>query len=138
MVEPSTVSLLPNLVREGALPASCGKRIRDDNPLDPLQAAVAKIVKGEPTKPGAYPWQVIEIKLLPLPKLYRRKLNYLLQLIDTKQVGVRVKGSARSDSIHWCGASIISEHFIITAAHCMEDFAKGLYVLRVGDYNTEV
>ena len=30
----------------------------DDNPLDPLQAAVAKIVKGEPTKPGAHPWQV--------------------------------------------------------------------------------
>merc|ERR1711911_165076 len=25
----------------------------------------------------------------------------------------------------------------ITAAHCMEDFPKGLYVLRVGDYHTE-
>ena len=58
MVEPTSVGSLPDLVREGALPASCGKRIRDDNPLDPLHAAVAKIVKGEPTKPGAYPWQV--------------------------------------------------------------------------------
>jgi hypothetical protein len=29
----------------------------DDNPADPL--GQPKIVKGEPTKPGAYPWQAI-------------------------------------------------------------------------------
>ena len=39
----------------------CGLRMVDDNPADPL--GQPKIVKGEPTKPGAYPWQVI-IELL--------------------------------------------------------------------------
>lgn len=95
-------------MNSGTLPAQCGLRVVDDNPLDPL--GQPKIVNGQPTQPGAYPWQV----------------------------GVRIKGSGRSDSSHWCGASIISEHFLITAAHCMEDFPKGLYVLRVGDYNTRV
>jgi hypothetical protein len=60
---------LPDLVRNGTLPASCGKRFRDDNPLDPLQAAVAKIVKGEPTKPGAHPWQVIKCILFIIAAL---------------------------------------------------------------------
>ena len=78
--------------------------------MDPLgHAAIAKIVNGEPTKPGAHPWQV----------------------------GVRVKGG-KSDSVHWCGATIVNEHHILTAAHCLEDFPKGLYVLRVGDYNSQV
>ena len=54
------------------------------------------------------------------------------------KVGLRVRSRNARDSVHWCGASIISEYFILSAAHCLEDFPKGLYVLRVGDYNTEV
>ncbi|XP_032783777.2 uncharacterized protein LOC116921556 isoform X1 [Daphnia magna] len=104
--ETTTASSLVDLVQLGALPVKCGLRMVDDNPINTL--GQPKIVKGEPTKPGAYPWQV----------------------------GVRVRNSGRGDN-HWCGATIISEHFILTAAHCMEDFPKGLYVLRVGDYNTE-
>jgi len=91
------------------LPLSCGRRFIDDNASDPLEHAMAKIVNGDPVKPGAYPWQV----------------------------GLRVRSRNARDSVHWCGASIISEYFILSAAHCLEDFPKGLYVLRVGDYNTE-
>lgn len=50
------ISPLPNLIETGALPVKCGLRIVDDNPMDPL--GQPKVVKGEPTKPGAYPWQV--------------------------------------------------------------------------------
>jgi len=99
----------------------------EDNPSDPLLIQ-PKVVKGEPTKPGAYPWQV---KNKVYSNWKKKESNF------PTQVGVRVRNSGKGDN-HWCGATIISEHFILTAAHCMEDFPKGLYVLRVGDYNTEV
>ena len=51
------ISTLTDLVQLGALPVKCGLRMVDDNPADPL--GQPKIVKGEPTKPGAYPWQAI-------------------------------------------------------------------------------
>lgn len=54
--ETTSVSPLPNLVDSKALPVKCGMRMVDDNPMDPL--GQPKVVKGEPTKPGAYPWQV--------------------------------------------------------------------------------
>ena len=104
-----TTSPMP-MVRPKGLPDACGHRWFGDTPADPLGNAIARIVEGKPTKHGAHPWQV----------------------------GLRVKGRGRIDSIHWCGASIISEFFIITAAHCLRDFDKGTYVLRVGDYNTQV
>ena len=56
--ETTSVSPVPNLVELGALPVKCGLRMVDDNPMDPL--GQPKIVKGEPTKPGAYPWQVTQ------------------------------------------------------------------------------
>ena len=46
---------------ESVLPLSCGRRFIDDNAADPLGHAIAKIVKGDPTKPGAYPWQVLNL-----------------------------------------------------------------------------
>ena len=57
-VETASEKPLVDLVQLGALPASCGLRMNKDNPFDPLAGAVAKIVKGDPAKPGSYPWQV--------------------------------------------------------------------------------
>lgn len=59
--ETTTASSLVDLVQLGALPVKCGLRMVDDNPINTL--GQPKIVKGEPTKPGAYPWQVITYRI---------------------------------------------------------------------------
>lgn len=56
-VETTSARPVVDLIQQGALPASCGLRMNKDNPFDPL-GAIAKIVKGDPAKPGSYPWQV--------------------------------------------------------------------------------
>ena len=52
------------------------------------------------------------------------------------QVGVRIKAGA--ETAHWCGAVIVSEWHIISAAHCLLDYPQQVYVLRVGDYDNQV
>ena len=49
---------------------------------------------------------------------------------------VRVRGSTRT--FHWCGAVIISSTHLLTAAHCLEDYPKESYVVRVGDWDQDV
>ena len=53
----------------------------------------------------------------------------------------QVSISWRDDT--WCGATIIAENLVVTAAHCMFDgkgntIPKEEIILRVGDHNTEV
>ncbi|XP_046418922.1 uncharacterized protein LOC124179001 isoform X6 [Neodiprion fabricii] len=69
---------------------------------------MARVVQGSVAQKGAYPWQA----------------------------SLRVRGHSRSN--HWCGAVIISPLYVLTAAHCLEGYNKGMYFVRAGDYNTEV
>ncbi|XP_046745946.1 uncharacterized protein LOC124403977 isoform X2 [Diprion similis] len=69
---------------------------------------MARVIQGSVAQKGAYPWQA----------------------------SLRVRGHSRSN--HWCGAVIISPLYVLTAAHCLEGYNKGMYFVRAGDYNTEV
>ncbi|KAK6631387.1 hypothetical protein RUM44_005914 [Polyplax serrata] len=53
------------------------------------------------------------------------------------QASIRVK-SGSGKSVHWCGAIVISQYHILTAGHCLRDYNKAAYFVRVGDYDTEV
>lgn len=39
---------------------------------------------------------------------------------------------------HHCGGTIISKHFIISAAHCMVGKSKERFTLRVGEHSIDV
>ncbi|CAL4064347.1 unnamed protein product, partial [Meganyctiphanes norvegica] len=65
-----------------------------------------KVVSGYTPTPGAHPWMV----------------------------GIRVRKT--SGSQHWCGAAILGEDHILTAAHCVSRHSRTAYILRVGDFDT--
>ncbi|XP_046667977.1 uncharacterized protein LOC124359347 isoform X2 [Homalodisca vitripennis] len=52
------------------------------------------------------------------------------------QASLRVRTSIKS--IHWCGAVILSTLHVLTSAHCLQDYTKSAYFVRVGDFDTEV
>lgn len=41
-------------------------------------------------------------------------------------------------SVHWCGAVVISPVHVLTAGHCLIEYTKDVYFVRVGDHDTEV
>lgn len=69
---------------------------------------VARIAAGMQSRPGAHPWSA----------------------------SIRLQGTQKS--FHWCGAVIVSEFHVLTAGHCMEDYPKDSYRVRVGDWDMQV
>ncbi|KAK9506432.1 hypothetical protein O3M35_008374 [Rhynocoris fuscipes] len=68
-----------------------------------------RVVSGYETVKGSYPWQA----------------------------SIRVK-SVSGKSSHWCGAVIISKYHVLSAGHCLRDYIKSFYYVRVGDFDTEL
>lgn len=69
---------------------------------------IAKVAGGQTASPGSQPWTS----------------------------SIRVKGNTRS--FHWCGAIFVAEFYFLTAAHCVEDYPKDVYTVRVGDWDQDV
>ncbi|KAJ8982219.1 hypothetical protein NQ317_013521 [Molorchus minor] len=80
---------------------------RKDNQFLENDLIHARVVSGSLARKGDYPWQA----------------------------ALRVKGKGKS--AHWCGAVVISSKWVITAAHCLQGYAKGAYVVVAGEYNTD-
>ncbi|CAG0923687.1 unnamed protein product [Notodromas monacha] len=94
--------------RPAILPSVCGLRDVDEISGTTSPNRRGKVIAGRTTTPGAHPWQA----------------------------SLRIRSGTKST--HWCGAVIVSPNHVITAAHCLEDYPKKAYVIRVGDYDTQV
>ena len=49
---------------------------------------------------------------------------------------IRLRGDR--DTFHHCGAVVLSEFYVLTAGHCMEQYPRNVIVVRVGDWDMEV
>lgn len=66
-----------------------------------------KIVSGHTPQPGSHPWMVA--------------------------IYLRTKTGPKQS----CGAAVLSEDIVLTAAHCVNKYPPSTYILRIGDYNIE-
>nr|XP_023016529.1 neurotrypsin-like [Leptinotarsa decemlineata] len=80
---------------------------RKDNQFLENDLIHARVVSGSVARKGDYPWQAA------------------------------LKIKVKETSVHWCGAVIISSKWVLTAAHCLQGYTKGAYIIVAGEYNTD-
>lgn len=83
-----------------------------------------RVVKGSIANPGDYPWQV------RITIFFEWNFEFL-----HVQAALRTKGQDKT--AHWCGAVVIASKWVLTAAHCLEGYPKGAYVVVAGEYNVD-
>ncbi|CAG9769987.1 unnamed protein product [Ceutorhynchus assimilis] len=66
-----------------------------------------RVVQGSVATPGEYPWQA----------------------------ALQIKGHDKT--AHWCGAVVVSSKWVLTAAHCLEGYPKGAFIVIAGEYNID-
>lgn len=82
--------------------------VRKDALFNEIDQVHFRVVRGNVARKGDLPWQA----------------------------SIRLKG--KSMTSHWCGAVIISSHWILTAAHCLNGYQKSSYIVIAGDYDMNV
>ena len=96
----------------GTTGVQCGVPTIQERSASPIDDDKQKRIKGGlQSSPGAQPWSV----------------------------SIRLQSSSNANrSFHWCGGVLLTEFHVLTAAHCMEDYPKDVYRVRVGDWDMDV